>query len=69
MSWLENRILTGNLIFAVPTMTLFQNLEKLEIVLSTYIVNLASHDGTIILENSVIMFRILAIFRFKQCHG
>ena len=47
MSWLENRILTGNLIFAVPTMTLFQNLEKLEIVLSTDIVNLASHDGTI----------------------
>ena len=47
MSWLENRILTGNLIYVVPTMTLFQNFEKLEIVLSTDIVNLASHDGTI----------------------
>ena len=47
MSWLENRILTGNLIFVVPTMTLFQNFEKLEIVLSTDIVNLDFHDGTI----------------------
>ena len=47
MSWLENRILIGNLIFVVPTMTLFQNLEKLEIVLSIDIVNLASHHGTI----------------------
>ena len=47
MSWFENRILTGNLIFVVTTMTLFQNFEKLEIVLSTYIVNLASHDGSI----------------------
>ena len=47
MSWLKNRILTGNLIFGVPTMTLFQNFEKLEIVLSTDVVNLASHDGTL----------------------
>ena len=47
MSWLEYRILTGNLIFVVPTMTLFQNFEKLEILLSTNIVNLGSHDGTI----------------------
>jgi len=47
MSWLENQILTGNLIFRVPTRTLFQNFEKLEIVQSTYIVNLASHDGSI----------------------
>ena len=39
--------LTGNLIFVVPTMTLFHNFEKLEILLSTNIVNLASHDGTI----------------------
>jgi len=47
MSWFENRILSGILIFVVPTMTLFQNFEKLEIVLSTDIVNLASHDGSI----------------------
>ena len=47
MSWLEYRILTGNLIFVVPTMTIFQNFEKLEILLSTNIVNLGSHDGTI----------------------
>ena len=47
MSWLGNRILTGNLFFVVPTMTLFQNFEKLEIVLTADIVNLASHDSTI----------------------
>ena len=35
------------MIFVVTTMTLFQNFEKLEIVLSTDIVNLASHHGTI----------------------
>ena len=47
MSWLENRILTGNLIFLVPTMTLFNFFEKLEILLSIDIVNLVFPDGTI----------------------
>ena len=44
----DNWILTCNLISVVPTMKLFQNYEKLEIVLSTDSVNLASHHGTII---------------------
>ena len=35
------------MIFVVPSMTLFQNFENLEIVLSTDIVSLAFHDGTI----------------------
>ena len=48
MSWLENRIFSANLTFVVPTMTLFQNFEKLEIVLSTEIVNLGSDEDTII---------------------
>ena len=56
MSWLENQIFSGNLAFVVPTMTLFQNFEKLEIVLSTDIFNLASHDGTIMEHTSFSQF-------------